>query len=265
MLVFVIPLKSRYASKDWGLVNRQLQATVASLRNQVDSAWKAYIVCHDMPEDLPGDDRIIIHQVDFEEPDLTYEAKNADKARKVVLGHMVARLDNPDYVMHLDADDLVHWGVVEFVNQAVASGDRPNGWTIDEGYEWFMGSPRILVREAFNTVCASCNIVRADLIEHPDSQFGYDPSSPFYAEDLSRFYIGHRAKKEHYGLEPLGWRAAVYVQTNSREQASTQVSIWSALRKNPKILLRPLKLKLRQLIEAFPIQDDLAVEFAIQL
>jgi hypothetical protein len=50
MIGFVVPIKSKYVSRDWILDNHLLDRTMRSICAQTDQNFRLFIVCNEMPE-----------------------------------------------------------------------------------------------------------------------------------------------------------------------------------------------------------------------
>lgn len=83
------------------------------------------------------------------------------------MGLELARIDHSDYVMFVDADDLVNRGIARLCEE-----DRhPNGWLIDRGYRMDETTPWIAYRRRrFNQECGSSYILRTDRAPFPPIQ-----------------------------------------------------------------------------------------------
>src|SRR5690606_8310594 len=95
-----------------------------------------------------------------------------DKNRKLALGLKSLSLSNVDYYMVLDADDLLHRDLVKF---ALDIKD-PNGYILNEGYEYFIKQNKIIQRSDMANICGSTTIIHKQHIslnyEIKDSKIG---------------------------------------------------------------------------------------------
>ncbi|MEO1134802.1 MAG: glycosyltransferase family 2 protein, partial [Cyanobacteria bacterium J06639_1] len=142
MLCFVMALKSKAVSKNWKLVSELFENTLYSAYNQIDPDFRIIAVCHEIPElKRDYDDRVELLSVDFPPPDGSIRAETMkDKWKKISVGLIRAGELNPDFVMLMDADDLVSRRLSQYVNQHKDS----NGWIFDLGYKYQFGSQWIL-------------------------------------------------------------------------------------------------------------------------
>lgn len=59
MIYFVIPLRSKAASRDWAGVTRTFNRTLESCYNQTNPDFRIFVACHDIPElEHEYDDRV---------------------------------------------------------------------------------------------------------------------------------------------------------------------------------------------------------------
>src|SRR5207253_3777860 len=79
-----------------------------------------------------------------------------DKGIKTVEAFDAARELSPEYVMIVDADDLISNRLVSYVYQ------RPNfdAFCLKTGYEWREGSSHFSLRPSFNQVCSTAFVWR---------------------------------------------------------------------------------------------------------
>jgi len=197
--VFAIALKPKSASSDWRQVESNLRRTIRSARAS-DAAASVIVACHDEPELGEVADSVVALRVPFPEPGSPAEGGRDKSAKR---RHAAAWLretmldDDPAYVMFLDADDLVHRDLVDFVR----SGREPS-YVVRSGYIADLERGVLRHRRTeFHQTCGSsfvCRFARAELptswedLSAPFSQFGSAPDQrghPEYdqvATDLGR-------------------------------------------------------------------------------
>jgi hypothetical protein len=160
MLCFVMALKSPAASANWNIVERLFEQTLTSVCNQEDPDFRVIVVCNQVPRlRKPAH-----HSVQFLVRDLPVPTLNAtmlDKWTKIAHGLIVAADLRPDFVMLMDADDLVSRRLAGFANRNKAS----NGWIFKQGYYWRYSSRWIEWTETFN--CGTNSIVNSRFISFP--------------------------------------------------------------------------------------------------
>ncbi len=123
-VVFAIPLIGRAKAADWDGVRARLAATLGSLRRQTDSRWMAIVCCQDEPAGISFDERMRFLRFDRSVPGYDNHAKTG------AIRKWLARQGGAGYYFPLDADDLIHPGLVAHVLQ----DDNRGGYLIDKGY-----------------------------------------------------------------------------------------------------------------------------------
>jgi hypothetical protein len=165
-LGFIIPLKSRKVSEDWNITSMLLNQTISSIRNQTSKDIEIIVVCHERPILSPEN----IKLVQFFDCDHELQRKNhigeithykqidyiQDKTMKITLGlKQMGTNQAINYYMVLDADDLIHKDLAEFVNRQ----HDPNGYIIKNGYEYFTTRQLIVNRKDMDKICGSTTIL----------------------------------------------------------------------------------------------------------
>lgn len=168
---FVVPLYGRNQAKDWAMVCRNLATTLSSLIQQSDPNWQAFVCSQNLPEGFPDDPRI--HYIPFEgeyarQAALKDGFDNALK-KKCVFDHMDQHCRASGYLFQLDADDILHPSLVEYIR----SDNNGTGYIIDRGYmchaeTYEMGflqpwSLRHFRAKPFYKHCGSCAALRLDM------------------------------------------------------------------------------------------------------
>ncbi len=175
MFCFTMALRSKAVSSDWKKISRLCEASIRSAYHQINSDIKILVVCHETPElEESYDNRVEIINVDFPRPnEILAEGSNdeetkhkiqmQDKWKKIAVGVVRAGELNPDFMMLMDADDLVSRHLSEYV----ASHPTANGWILKKGYRYSYGSRWIYVNDCYN--CGTNAIVNSKLIDFPKS------------------------------------------------------------------------------------------------
>src|SRR5262249_15129220 len=134
MLCFVMALKSPAASADWGTVQRVFEQTLTSVCNQDDADFQVIVVCnHKQQMRRPAHRSVHFLVTDLPVPDANASRETmTDKWTKLAHGLVLARELRPDFVMLMDADDLVSCRLAAHANRHQAS----NGWILKQGYAW---------------------------------------------------------------------------------------------------------------------------------
>lgn len=166
LVTFAIPLIGRASASDWEMVNTRLAATLASLLRQTDPRWEALICGQDSPDAMPDDPRC--HFVRY--PVAADPGTVTDKYWKIpfILGSLSKSPPRDGYLFLLDADDILHPGLVEHMMSRRARG----GYLIDKGYMLdassgdmaYLGPPDESHpgTSRFHLHCGSCSAIRSD-------------------------------------------------------------------------------------------------------
>jgi hypothetical protein len=170
LLGFLIPLKSKAVSFDWALTQALLRQTLASTSQQSCKAFHTVVVCHDRPNLGPlSTAQIKIVEVAFPPPaERTALLMRRDKERKLELGLDYLAQLGCDWVMKLDADDLIARDVCAFINHAAS-----DAVIFKKGIVWSMGSNWYLSESTnFHRICGTCFALRRGFMLQDDGQRG---------------------------------------------------------------------------------------------
>lgn len=175
MFCFTMALRSKAVSNDWKKISSLCEASIRSAYHQINPEIKIILVCHETPElEESYDNRVEIINVDFPRPneilaeskhddETKYHIQMEDKWRKIAVGVVRAGELNPNFMMLMDADDLVSRRLSEYA----ASHPTANGWIFKKGYRYSYGSRWIYVDDNYN--CGTNAIVNSKLIDFPKS------------------------------------------------------------------------------------------------
>lgn len=266
MLGIIVPFKPKSQSPNWIRDNELLSNTIRCILNQSSNDFRVYVVYTDIPINIIQNDKIIYLQYPY--PFEYYEeikdadkffhlfkrklfmARFYDKGKKVTFASNIAKKDGCNYLMNVDADDLISSRIVKFVKQNNRNGEV-DGWYIPKGYVWVYGSKIILKQNQMQNFNGSTHIIREDIIKIPDfSSTDWNDYSLF----ASHGWIRERLK-EHSGkiLEPIPFRGAVYVAHENNDSKITDtlsLTNWKGLAKK---IIRG-RLLTRTIREEFHIQ-----------
>ena len=180
---FSISFKPRSACADWEQAQANLRRTIRSVRGAaLTEAAIVAVACHDEPDLADVGEDVHVLPVPFAEPLDQWEGV-LDKARKrrfigAWLRH--ALVADEVYVMFLDADDLVHKDLLEFI-----LAHKHGSYVVDHGYVLDLASGLLWHRRReFHRTCGSsfvCRFARDELpsswedVASPFGQFGTPP------------------------------------------------------------------------------------------
>lgn len=207
MLTFIISMRARALSKDWAHHTWLLEKTVDSILAQTDSGFDVVVVCHDIP-DIPQVRHPKVHvlPVDFPPPRRTNDDMCIDKVLKVSGGIEWAMARGSDYVMFVDADDLVSRRLSAFV----AAHRGENGWYFHDGFVHRYGERWVRTQALHHRICGTCVIVRTDLLRFAPSEFCRGATTNTLADVGIEFYLPHLAAQDS-PIKPLPFPGAIYI------------------------------------------------------
>jgi hypothetical protein len=260
MLVFIVPVKSKKTAKSWTELSKLFDRCLRSVCNQTSQDFKVIVVCNEKPITTFEHPNVEYLIVDFPPPGSDYGAKGDDRAKRVYVGLFAIKDLQPSHVMSVDSDDCVSKHITEFVNQ----NPDPNGWYIEQGYEYDEGSSTIAVKkEGIYRICGTCNIINYRLFKVPSQILPYDQLTGF-----DRFLNGHALARTDLAergnhLQPLPFPAVVYVRDNKGESISMQEPFITKWKRNPKEALRGLKKRLTAPFSQKKITPEIQEEFGL--
>lgn len=166
VVTFAIPLIGRASAGDWDKVSDRLAATISSLLRQSDPRWEAIVCGQDRPEGLAGDPRVKFLRY----PQPARPGTVTDKYDKIpfILAGLSRDPPRDGYLFFLDADDLLHPGLVAHMLTA----GEPGGYLIESGYMLDAATGEMGRLEPpgaghastapFHEHCGSCSAIRID-------------------------------------------------------------------------------------------------------
>lgn len=229
MIAFIIPFKPRRNSVDWESDCSYLNQTLQSVLHQTNDNYHVFVIFHDTPA------KVIVHpKVDylklpfeytaFEEIEDGYAAlKDSgyltardveylfDQGRKQLYGAQKAKENGYEYVMCVDADDMICTYLVDYI--AHNREQNQVGWYVNKGY-YFIEKEKTYVRQPYsmNTVCGSTYIVRGEIIPNVNLKELSLGAINFFSDHGS---LPARIKKAcGKELQPLPFYAIIYTITN---------------------------------------------------
>lgn len=264
MLVFAIPLRSRANSLDWARVCAHLRDTLHSALRQTLPDIRVVLACTDVPDNLPDDPRLVVAPT----PEATEEdrravadplmARHIDmyRKRKACLVRMrdLADLPSTGYVMPVDADDLVHRAIAEYVRAHPAVGYRAvRGFEYNDRTGRLNRAGRVMgFGEEFHLKCGTSVI-------HPFSRDALPQSLDDEQHPHPAFTHRHRQWARSYAergipLHPLPFPVVIYRQyTGENERTKTE----RASNYRPRLRL------IRQALMRVPVTAGIRDDFAL--
>lgn len=169
MIIFLTTVRHPLNSFNYRKVEALLERMMLSVCNQTSSDFRLVIVCNQVPNFSFVPSKVDFVLVDFPPPshqkgaNLDINACWKDKGTKKFIGLLHARQYSPEYVMFVDADDLVSNRIAEYVN----SHTQENGWFLDKGYIYGDGGVLVRWTNEFHMKCGSSHIINWELLNVP--------------------------------------------------------------------------------------------------
>lgn len=180
----IIPFRPKNESVYWEKENELLNHTVSTVLRQTYEDVKVFVVYTDDPLQKVDDKSIeyVPFPFGYQSFDEIPAKENLlqrfkaekmvvrrwDKARKICWGSKCAKEQGYDYIMVLDADDLIS----KFLFEKLASQSEGNsvpGWYMHKGYLYKPGTRFfMLVPKLMRFLNGSTHILRSDLVTIPD-------------------------------------------------------------------------------------------------
>jgi hypothetical protein len=204
MLYFLVPLRPKETSFNWRIVQDCFKKTIQSVLNQTDLSCHLVVVCHQFPfDDLRNQPNITVIEANIPIPK-TLEEQMTDKTekKKIGLDYIYNNCNKNDFVMLLDADDIVANKVTTHINNNLNSP----GFYIPKGYKYYFDQNKIIPLQAlffdrrlhFHKMCGSSLIFNLSIV----------PKEIIIGSHMNAV---ENCKKAGYPLKPIPFRAAIYV------------------------------------------------------
>lgn len=174
MVVFLTSLRHPLNSNNYTRVEQLFETSLCSVCNQTSDEFRVVAVCNQLPQIHFKDERVIYHIVDFPPPSqqstahIPGGARGIDKGSKLLSGALLARHFDPDYLFIFDADDLIHTGVVQYLEES----PKAHGWYVDAGYTFDAATKRIQRTHGMVRYCGTTLAPNLDIILRLSGQAG---------------------------------------------------------------------------------------------
>ncbi|HLP36083.1 glycosyltransferase family A protein [Lacibacter sp.] len=221
----IIPFRPNAESVNWNKESALLQQTIQSVLRQTFTSFKVFVVYTDAPSVVIDDAKVEYHEFPYgyksyleleNREDLLSKFKSEkmvtrrwDKARKLCYGSKLAKDAGCDYIMALDADDLLSNRFLAYMAKD-AQKDKRKGWFVEKGYLYRENSNYLVkVPKNMRFLNGSTHILHSDLVKIPDfASLDWLDYNLF----TDHGWIKHRLE-EYYGalLYPIPFPALVYV------------------------------------------------------
>lgn len=267
MITFIIPVRHQDNSKNWVQLCKNLSQTASAISRQSNPAWRGVVVANHGAELPPLPIGFEVCRVDFPpnqmhemgsgDKELLYEAFRFDKGRRVLMGMIQARdahRDNIGHFMIVDDDDFVSCELAAFV----ARNSTVSGWYVKNGYVWADGGSMVYKHPTFHKVCGTSHIIRADLMELPET---FQSATPEYIKTMlgSHIFIDKYLEDKGSALKELPFHGAVY-RVGHAGAHSKSSGLWKTFVLRKSIMKRPV-LMLQNIFRMRPVSGRIRSEF----
>lgn len=155
-VLVVIPFAAKRTVSDWDSSCRLLERTIHSLLALPPEFASVSVIGHDYPENITFGDRCEwIAIADTPPSKLDSTAKMSDKGAKVLMGVRKAYTDGHEWVMFVDADDLINRDLPLYCEL-----DKYDAVCFENGYSWNEKSQLLLKIPKFHQICGTSWIMR---------------------------------------------------------------------------------------------------------
>jgi hypothetical protein len=248
----VIPFRPKSESVYWEKESELLSQTIKSALLQTYLQIKVFVVYTDKPMELIIDNRleyihfpfgyqsfneIPVHAALLEKfKTEKMVVRRWDKARKLTWGCKVAKEQGFDYIMALDADDLISKNLFAEL-AAVSENGKVPGWYMHQGYLYKPGTRFfMLVPKLMRFLNGSTHVLRSDLVTIPEFT-----STNWLDYSLFTDHGWVKARLKEYNnvdLLPINKPVLVYVVHGSNISKVYQKEFGKTLKNFIKLLLR---------------------------
>jgi hypothetical protein len=264
LIYFIIPVRHHATVRDWGLVQRHMAETLASIAAQTAAGWECRLVASHgsaLP-DLPTN--CTARFIDLPPPKLPDARQNREAYIDVVrqdrgLRTLEGVRDIPPdaYVMPVDYDDFISGHLVEFV----IKNQGGSGWYFPTGYLHAGGGWTYLTRKMWR-ICGTSHIIRRDVLGTftlPDGTIDMDA--------VKRRLGAHIFNKLDLAdtpdaLAPLPFPGAVYRIGNAQSAIGNPRGLFRTITP-PRRLLKQPRIYLPQLWGYRPMTAKIRQEFSL--
>lgn len=250
MIGFIIPFKPKSESVSWQVDRLLLERTVATILRNNSKEILVYVICSDDFKIEITDHRLRILKFPFQSFDIThlddfdsllsrhydalYLKRHLDKSRKIIWGCSKAKEDKCDYLMNVDADDLISNRLITFLLKQ--GTDRP-GWFISKGYLYFQKQKIFLkVIKNMHFLNGSTHIINSKLVDIPNLETTSWSNINLFTD---HGYIVERLKiNKGVQLEEIEFYALVYSRNGMNNISVDHFQLFWGLKSILKILIR---------------------------
>lgn len=155
MFVFLSCIRHPDTSNNYKRIEELFETCAHAVCGQTNKNFIYIVVCNQIPEISFSDERIKFVEVNIEKPVGHRESVLMDRANKRLIGLTYAnKFYEPEYIMMLDADDLVSRDLVEKI-ESNEKMKNTGGFRIDKGYLFDLKNQKWQRKYGMNRYCGS--------------------------------------------------------------------------------------------------------------
>jgi hypothetical protein len=201
----IVPVMAPEAAKDWSYVQSCLNRTLRSILANC-CVTRIYVICQSRPDGMIKNERIEFLKSENPIPKQgDRDARMNDKGSKLLQGMRVASNDHPNYVMFVDADDMISRSLFE----SVVNDPGYDAYCINRGYEWFEGAQTIRKIPHFHKYCGSSFILKFSKDIFPNWLGGQSQVSR--VADQSHMSIEQSLRDHQFKIKYINSPMVIYV------------------------------------------------------
>lgn len=152
----IVPFVAKITVSDWESSCRLLKRTIQSVLALPKEFASVSVIGHDFPENITFGDRCEWVAIEGTPPNkLDSNGKKSDKGAKLLFGVRKAYTDGHEWVMFVDADDLINRDLPLYCEL-----DHYDTVCFENGYSWNERSHLLLKIPHFHRVCGTSWIMR---------------------------------------------------------------------------------------------------------
>lgn len=260
MFCFISSLRPPAVAGNWLRVCQLFERTAVSVFNQTSPEFRFIVVCHELPVlTRKFDDRLEFFRMDYPVPLRNHHDMIEDKVHKLLAAMRRARALGADFVMPVDADDLVSRRIVAHT-LANAGAD---GWYVENGYQYKYGGFWLERLSGFFRICGTCNILSRRWFAFP----GLPRRES--AADAALIVGGHHQAAAAFAglganLLPLPFPGAVYITRHGENSSCLEAFPPTRVRRNRlRAVAGDCKRSALKLLRRRPCSSTIRAEFAL--
>jgi len=213
-IAVIVPVMAPEVANDWAYVQSCLNRTLGSILAN-SYVTRIHVICQSRPDDMIEDDRIEFLKSENAIPKQgDRDARMNDKGSKLLQGMRVASNDHPNYVMFVDADDIISRSLFD----CVVNEPGYDAYCINRGYEWFEGAQTMMEIPHFHKYCGSTFILKFSKDIFPN--WLGDRSQASRVADQSHTGIEQSLRDQQFKIKYINSPLVIYVSGGADQYRS---------------------------------------------